>query len=341
MRIFQVIFWPFGFVYGLIMLVRNKLFDWNLLSVSKVDLPVISVGNLSVGGTGKTPHVDYIVSYLKEKLSVAILLRGYGRKSRGYILLDENTTIETVGDEALFYKKKHEKQVEVVVCEKRAEGAKKIVSQLPSVDVVVLDDAFQHRYLHRDIDILLVDYNNPYWKDTTLPAGRLREFSVGKKRANIIVITKSPDDLSIEEKQQLTSKVNPTSNQYVFFSKIKYGAVKSLTNNKFKTPDKILLVTGIAQPEPLKKYFERIAPVEHLNFNDHHDFSIADIKKIHELFDTFVDEEKIIITTAKDYMRLSCLDLKKEIDKYPWFYQDIKVEMDDEKKFKELIDKIC
>lgn len=341
MRIFRFILWPIGILYGLGMFFRNKCYDWGVFSSQNIPIPVISVGNLSVGGTGKTPHVDFIAELLNKKLKSAILLRGYGRKTKGYRLVTEKDTNATVGDEALFYKLKHKKSIEVVVCENRVRGAIKICSDFPITKAILLDDAFQHRKIKRDIDILLIDFNRPYWRDSVLPAGRLREFSCGKKRAHIIIVTKAPASISEDVKNKIIKRIRPNENQQVFFSRIKYGEIIPFGNYKFQSPKHILLVTGIATPFPLVEYLKTFSDVKHLRFNDHHDFSVKDLQEIHNLFDTFALEDKIIVTTAKDFMRLLRPDLKKMTDQYPWFYQDITIEIDREKEFCTLIEKIC
>lgn len=331
--------WPLGVIYGSIVALRNLFFDWDWLKSEKVKTPTISVGNLTTGGTGKTPHVDYLINVLKNKYNTAVLMRGYGRETKGYIILSENASVETVGDEALFYKKKHKNDVAVAVCEKRVHGAKQLEKQYKKLEAILLDDAFQHRYIKRDLDILLIDYNNPFWKDTLLPAGNLREFSCGKNRADIIIVSKCPLEIKIDEKEQIAQKIKPKATQQLFFSSLKYGSINGFNDEPFNLPKKILLVTGIANPLPLKSHLNKIAPVEHLVFDDHHRFNHSDIRKIHELFDTFVESEKVIITTEKDFMRLQQPAFSSEISRYPWFFQKITVSLDKEKMFNELIEK--
>lgn len=325
------------------MFVRNIFFNLDIKKVSKVDTTVVSVGNLSVGGTGKTPLVDWIVSKLKNEIPTAILSRGYGRKSKGFLLVTKHSQAETVGDEALFYKRKHKEEIEVAVAEKRVEGAEKLLNLKSNLKLIVLDDAYQHRYIDRDVNILLTDYSRPFYKDFVLPSGRLREFRVGKKRADVVIVTKSPANLDEAEKDVIKKKIDVSPNTLVCFSQIKYGELLPIHSGEFTIPEKILLVTGIANPSPLYDHLKKLANVELLSFPDHHDFTTKDIRKIHNLFDTFATQNKCIVTTAKDVPRLSSNLVKPLIVNYPWFYQTINVEIDKElellKKIKEHVKK--
>lgn len=302
-------------------------------------IPVLSVGNLSVGGTGKTPHVAYIANLTKDNVKTAILLRGYGRNTKGFLIVTKNVSVDTVGDEALFYKKSFEDELIVAVCEDRVKGVEKLKKLYPELGLVILDDAFQHRKIHRDFNIMLMDFNKPYWKDMVLPAGRLREFPSGKKRADLIVVTKTPENIPSQTKEKIINKIAAGTNQKLLFSTIKYGAITGFNSELFETPDHILLVTGIANPQPLYEHLSKLAEVTHKVYNDHYDFTEEDVNEIHELFDTFATRNKVIVTTQKDFMRLNTPRLRKLTQDQPWFYQEIKVEFNDEKVFKELIEK--
>lgn len=337
MRFLRYILLPFSLLYGGVMWVRNLFFNLGIKKVSKVKAIVVSVGNLSVGGTGKTPHVDWIVSKLKEKIPTAILSRGYGRKSKGFLLVTKHSQAETVGDEALFYKKKHKESVEVAVAEKRVEGAEKLLNLKSDLKLIVLDDAYQHRYIHRDVNILLTEYNHPFYKDFVLPSGRLREFRLGKNRADVVIVTKCPSTLEEAEKDVINKKIDVSPTILVCFSQIKYGEILPVHSGEFTVPEKILLVTGIANPQPLYNHLKKLSDVELMSFPDHHDFTTKDIRKIHNLFDTFATQNKCIVTTAKDVPRLCSNLVKPLIENYPWFYQTISVEIDKEK---ELLKKI-
>ncbi len=315
------------------MAIRNWLFDRNIKPVTKVNATVISVGNLSVGGTGKTPHVEYLLSVLSEKFKTAALSRGYGRQSKGFVKVTADAEVINVGDEALNYAQKFEGKVEVAVCEKRVEGARHLLESHPETEVIVLDDAYQHRYIHRDCNILLTEYNKPFFKDFVLPAGRLREFRSGKHRADIVIITKSPELLKEGQKIKFLSNLNMKSRVPIFFSSIVYGNLINLhTKSTIEAPKEILLVTGIGNPKPLIRHLEQTSKVTHLKFSDHHDYTIKDIEKIHKLFDNFASAEKIIVTTEKDAVRLLNSEVKKEIHSKPWFYQAMTVKIDNENK---------
>ncbi len=338
MQLLRYILLPFSFVYGAILWVRNKLFDWGMKSTEKVKSTVVSVGNLSVGGTGKSPHVQWIADQLKSNYQIAILSRGYGRKSKGFVRVASTSKSITVGDEALYYKTQFKDQVEVAVCEKRVEGAQRLIETQPNIKAIILDDAYQHRYLYRDVNILLTDYNFSFNKDFVLPAGRLREFRSGKNRADVVIVTKCPNDLSAQEKQRVKDSLKLSKSVDIYFSKINYGAMIPFGNEAdFELPEKILLVTGIANPQPLNEYLSKIGDVEMISFSDHHDFTSADILRIHKLFDTFAVHKKCIITTSKDFVRLKNSIHEKTIQQYPWFYQEITVDID---RGNELVEKI-
>ncbi len=329
----RVVLFPFGFLYGVITAIRNLLFDLGIKKVFVIPGKSICVGNLSVGGTGKTPHIAYLAELLQDHFKVQILSRGYGRKTKGFFLLDENATSKTVGDEPLFYYQNFKKST-VAVCESRKEGVQKLQS-LEKSDVILLDDAFQHRAVKAGLNVLLTDYNAPYYQDLMLPAGDLREWQVGRKRADLVLVTKAPTLISQTEKKQMIQKLkfNPEN---VFFTHIIYAALKSFgkpllwKKNDFKT---ILLVTGIANPEPLKSHLAQDHHVELFSFPDHHDFTLEDIQKIHKKFDTFASDEKVIVTTEKDFVRLNNAIFIPEIAKYPWFFQQISVKIDREQTF--------
>lgn len=341
---------PFGWLYGAVMQLRNFLFDKQILKSSKINIPIVSVGNLSVGGTGKTPHVEWIVEHLRTTKKVAILLRGYGRQTKGYLLVSKHCSSETVGDEALQYKKRFgnaegdnkANAVAVAVCEKRVEGAKKLLEQFPDLEVIVLDDAFQHRKIKRDINILLIDTNRPYWEDNMLPAGNLREFPKGRNRADVILFTKASNELleDSEKKNDFIQKARTRKVQLIGFTSIKYGQIIGFDTSNFPLPDKILLVTGIANADLFRKHVESFASVHHLAFPDHYDYTTRDMLEIHELFDTFAEENKVILTTEKDFMRLSNPSILKETRNYPWFYQKITIEMDCEQEFIEKLNEL-
>lgn len=333
MKKLRLLLFPFGFLYGIITAVRNWLFDLGIKKTYIIPVKSICVGNLSVGGTGKTPHVAYLASLLKQENNVQILSRGYGRKTRGFILLDEKATSQTVGDEPLFYHKNFP-DVTVAVCESRKDGIEKLL-EIEKESVILLDDAFQHRAVKAGLNIILTDYSQPYYNDLMLPAGNLREWTFGKKRADIVIVTKSPENLDESAKEKIRKKLK-FEEESIFFSKIKYGALVPFQKEQ-TTFKNVLLVTGIANPFPLEKHLKKHFNVELLKFPDHHEFTLDDIQKIHKKFGTFASENKAIVTTEKDFMRLNDSAIIDEITQKPWFYQAITVEIDRENDFKSAI----
>lgn len=335
MLLLRLILLPFSFLYGCVLSIRNLFFDWNLFPVTKVNARVVSVGNLSVGGTGKTPHVEFLSKKSSEKYKTAILLRGYGRKTKGFLIVNKDSTIEEVGDEALNYAVKFRGEITVAVCEKRVEGAQELLAVDPSIEVIILDDAFQHRYIYRDCNILLTEFNRPYFQDFVLPTGRLREFGKGRKRSDLVIVTKSPASLSQKEKASFREKLKVGESTPVFFSTIQYGKLISIQNKQEKEnhAKEALLVTGIGNPKPLVDYLKTKMKVTHIEFKDHHNYTVKDLDSIHKLFNNFVAAEKIIITTEKDAMRLMNTELSSVMKSYPWHYQEMKIAIDEQETF--------
>jgi len=318
---------------------RNWLYKVNIKRSFKFSIPVINIGNLSVGGTGKTPHTEYLIKLLKDSHQLATLSRGYGRKEFGFKIADEKTTSRQIGDEPLQFYKKFGTDITVAVESDRVKGVMDICYEKEATDLVLLDDAFQHRSIQPGFNILLTDYSRPFCSDYVLPVGDLRELRRGKDRADIIVMTKCSDFESLN-KIELTKKINPTKHQSVFFSKVVYGDVYEL--NTFKVTDNakknIILVTGIAKPNPLLNYLKKSYNVlEHCKFTDHYRFKEKDIDDISNLLIKFAELDPIIITTEKDAMRLIGCKYETKVKQQPWFYQTITVELDDKEKFDKLI----
>jgi tetraacyldisaccharide 4'-kinase len=292
--------YPFSLLYSGVMLLRNKLYDEEVFSSEKFDLPVIAVGNLSVGGTGKSPMVESLIALLKEDLKVATLSRGYKRKSSGFLLLTGQETAAEAGDEPLQFKNKFP-EVMVAVDESRSHGIGKLLKNPAAPDVIVLDDAFQHRKVAAGLYILLTPFGNLYTEDMVLPAGNLREPKLGAKRADIIVVTKCPNNLSLTKQEEIKNRIAPKERQRVFFSRIAYSDRIFGKNSFFPLQDlqkrNFTLVTGIANPKPLVKYLKaHHLKFEHLRFPDHHNFNSKDLKEL--------GSKELILTTEKDYMRL-------------------------------------
>ena len=298
---------PLSVLYGEVTDLRNKAYDKNIIQVTVFDFPVISVGNLSTGGTGKTPQVEYLIRLLKNDYRVAVLSRGYKRKSKGFIVAGKDATAEQIGDEPMQYFLKFP-EIIVAVDANRVNGIGQLRALDPKPDVIILDDAFQHRSVKAGLNILLTTFDKPYSKDEILPAGDLREKKSGAQRAEIIVLTKCPEKLSEKEQFEKARELNPELHQTVFFSAITYDkniiSEKDLINIDDLKEYRILLVTGIAKTDPLVRFLEsKDCKIKHLKFSDHHQFTTNDLKKIRNEFSELKEERKIILTTEKDYVR--------------------------------------
>lgn len=301
---------PFSWIYGSIVRFRNWLFDIGLKKSKSFSIPIISVGNITVGGSGKTPHVEYLIRLLHDKAKIAVLSRGYKRKSHGYILANESTTMPEIGDEPFQMHQKFS-DIYVAVDTKRARGIENLQNDeaTKDVDVVLLDDAFQHRYVKPGINILLVDYHRLIIYDKMLPAGRLREPLSGKNRADIVIITKCPKDLKPMEFRVLTKAMDLYPFQKLYFTSIDYDTPKGVFEEKQIELDKlqdyhVLLLTGIASPKQMEHDLKPMTKdITNLSFGDHHSFKGKDIDRINDAFES-MPEPRIIITTEKDAVRL-------------------------------------
>lgn len=306
---------PLSWLYGLGVRLRNHLFELGILKSRSFDIPVISVGNITVGGSGKTPHVEYLIMLLKNNCKVAVLSRGYKRKSKGFVLADAKTRMTDIGDEPYQMKTKFP-DVHVAVDKNRCHGIDMLTSgeTTKDTDVILLDDAFQHRYVKPGINILLVDYHRLIIYDKLLPAGRLREPQSGKARADIVIVTKCPKDLKPMEYRVIIKAMNLYPYQQLFFTSLDYDDLYSVFGNtkrpldSIKRTDNILLLTGIASPKQLANDIsEYTSNITQLNFPDHHQFTAKDIERINSTFSN-MPSPKIIITTEKDTARLADMD---------------------------------
>jgi tetraacyldisaccharide 4'-kinase len=331
-NIFSPILFPLSLLYGFIIYIRNRLFDYKIFKSRQFNIPLISVGNITVGGTGKTPHVEYLADLLKSEFKVATLSRGYKRKSKGFVLSTIESSDTEIGDEPKQIKQKFP-GIEVAVDADRTNGINKLI-QLKNPDVILLDDAFQHRKVSPGLSILLIDFSKPINKDFMLPFGNLREQSFEKRRAHIIIITKSPNDLKPIERRIIFNELKPYPFQHVFFTCFDYGNIYPV----FKNPEKpikdqvskncdVLLVTGIANPKSLEKYIlENISKnIHNLEYSDHYSFKDSDIKTITKKFEEIKSDNKIIITTEKDAMRLQKFSNIADNLKESFFYIPIQV----------------
>ena len=302
----RIFLYPIAFIYGAIVWVRNRLYDAKFFTSISFSVPVITVGNLSTGGTGKTPHVEYLIRLLQYRLRVATMSRGYKRHTQGFLLADENSNALRIGDEPMQYHMKYPELV-VSVAEERMIGIPALLQRRPDVDVILLDDAYQHRSVKAGLTILITDYSRPFYSDHILPFGRLREGRSAYKRANVIIISKCPLNMNDDEAQKILTLVQPQSYQQVFFTGIHYGHPYNLiTNDPINLiSKKIVLVCGIARPEPLINYLKsQAADVHTLSYQDHHYFVTADLEEIKSTFDDWQVDNKIIVTTEKDAARL-------------------------------------
>ncbi len=305
---------PLSWLYGIGVRLRNQMFEMGILKEQTYDIPIISVGNMTVGGTGKTPHVEYLVRLLCDRMKVGVLSRGYKRKSKGYVLAHEDSTMQEIGDEPFQMKSKFPNII-IAVDANRRRGIENLTSdaETKDVDVIILDDAYQHRYVKPGINILLVDYHRFIMNDQLLPAGRLREPLSGKNRADVVIVTKCPKDLKPMEFRVLTKNLDLYPFQSLFFTTIKYDSLQPIFGGQtcsLHTIKKtnVLLVTGIASPkqmyEDLKHHCQHIHP---LKFADHHLFTRKDIDKLNAQFEA-ISSPKIVITTEKDATRLVAVD---------------------------------
>lgn len=307
MKFLRKIAFPFSILYGLITNLRNCLYDVAILKSTEFKTPTIVVGNLSVGGTGKTPQIEYLIDLLKNNCKIAVLSRGYKRKSKGFFIADSTISAEIMGDEPFQI---HLKYPEVIVCvdANRTNGITKLEQLENPPEIILLDDAFQHRKVRGGFNILLTTFENLYVNDTMLPTGDLRENASGADRAQAIIVTKCPADISEKEQTEITKKLQPKANQQVFFTSITYDTQlkgDSMLDLSNLADFDILLVTGIANPTPLTEYLKsRNLHFKHLEYPDHHYFSLNDIGEINSAFDSLSATNKIILTTEKDYVRI-------------------------------------
>lgn len=324
LKSFRILLLPFALLVWLFIAIRNGLYNKGLKHSVSFGLPIICVGNLSVGGTGKSPMVEYLVLHLKNKYKVATLSRGYKRKTRGYALATAKTTAIDIGDEPMQFHRKFP-DVPVAVGEERLEAIPQLLHDKPETEVVILDDAFQHRAIKAGLNILLTDCGNLFTRDFYLPTGDLRDQKRSYRRAQVIIVTKCPHHLSEDEKAEIVKEINPAPHQKVFFTCISYGRPYHITQQhvtNFNDTTEVLLVTGIANPRPLKSYLEEhIHTYTMLHFNDHHIFSIDDWKEIKTRFARMETRKKLILTTEKDAMRL--LKFESELTSLPLYVMPI------------------
>ena len=303
----RILLFPFSLLYGVAIIIRNYLFDRNILKSASFNLPIISVGNLSVGGTGKSPMVEYLLRLLKDNYEIATLSRGYKRKTKGYALAHANTTALDIGDEPMQFHNKFP-DVAIAVGEERVVAIPQLLHDRPQTQVIILDDAYQHRTIRAGLNILLTECSNLFTRDFFLPTGDLRDERSSYERAQVIVVTKCPADLPLEEKARLIKEIKPKPKQQIFFTSIEYGQpyhIISKQQRRITQHDEVLLVCGLANPAPLKNYLATQAKTYYQQtFSDHHIFTIDDLEEIQKQLDNISADKKMIITTEKDAVRL-------------------------------------
>jgi tetraacyldisaccharide 4'-kinase len=328
MKLFRKILFPFVPLYYVAVFLRNKFYDWSVYASKSYEFPLLCVGNLSVGGTGKTPMIEYLITLLSSKYKLATLSRGYGRKSKGFLIATPTATSQDIGDEPLQISNKF-KNITVAVDADRQNGLKCLKEHNPLLEVVLLDDAFQHRKVTAGFNILLTAYDHLYCDDFVLPTGNLREPKSGAKRAQLIVVTKCPENLSEQEKTAITKRLNPASNQRVFFSSVQYSETLISSDSSRALADfkgtRFTLVTGIANPTPLVSYLTEMGlDFEHLNYKDHHEFSKPELELIHS--------KSLVVTTEKDFSRLHT-ETQGQI-----YYLPIQLKIDNASEFERLVE---
>ena len=336
----RILLLPISLLNHIVLSIRHKLYDWHILKSKRFEKPVICVGNLNLGGTGKTPHIEYLIRLLKNNYRVATLSRGYGRRTKGFKLAETSSTYNDLGDEPLLYFKKYP-GIQVAVDEDRVDGVTRLLGE-QGVEVVLLDDAFQHRSISAGLNILLTEYQRLYMDDYLFPAGTLRDVRSAAKRADIIVISKAPKDLSEQEKQQITDKLNTSENQKVYFSYLEHTALQPLNEAakafSLEEADGAFAFCGIGNPKPfVEELKKRYHAVDFLPFGDHHAYKENDMKAVLDWYEKLDGEKKIIVTTEKDAARLTNSPYLCQFERTPLYDLPVTVRFHEEEKFNEEI----
>lgn len=321
----RIVLFPFSLLYGLAVITRNFLFDKGVFKSASFNMPVICIGNLSAGGTGKSPMTEYLLRLLKDRFKTATISRGYKRKTKGYALANEQTTALDIGDEPKQFHIKFP-EVSVAVGEERIVAIPQLLHDRPDTQVILLDDAFQHRTIRAGLNILLTECSNLFTRDFFLPTGDLRDQRSSYKRADVIVITKCPLGLTLQEKENIISEIKPLQHQKVFFTATEYGTPYHIFSGEQRpiiADDEVLLICGIANPAPLKSYISDKAKTYYERlYSNHHIFTIDDVKEIRKKYEQVEDERKIILTTEKDAVRL--LKFQQELAPLPLYALPVK-----------------
>ncbi len=332
--VLRILLAPVSLLYGLGVAIRNLLYELGLLKGVQFDLPVIAVGNISIGGSGKTPHTEYLIRLLKNYINLAVLSRGYKRKTKGYLKVYPDMKVEQVGDEPLQCKRKFP-DIAVGVAESRALGIPSLLGDYPQVQTVILDDAFQHRAVTPGLNIMLTEYDYPFFRDFLLPFGRLREWRSAYKRADLIVISKCPQQFTPEGRAHFRKKINLQPEQKLFFSYYRYGEPYYLFNPSYKgiidEDTSVLLICAIARTDYLLSYLEQEAGgVALMDFEDHHYFTKYDMGRLQTNFKRIESGRKMIITTEKDAIRMEQHHTFLKENDLPVFVLPIEVQFHDD-----------
>jgi tetraacyldisaccharide 4'-kinase len=325
MAILRVLLFPFAILYNLVTGLRNRLYDQGVKPSIKFDLPVIGIGNLTAGGTGKTPLTEYLIRLLARNYQVATLSRGYGRSTKGFRMAQPTDSASTLGDEPFQFFVKFGDRVKVAVGEERALAIPNIIQYNASTEVILLDDAFQHRRVIPSLNILLTDYHRPFYEDFLLPAGRLRESRAGAGRADIVIVTKCPQEITDEQMIDIEKSIREFAEVPVFFTHIRYGNPTPLGRADIKMGDQIVLLSGISNSQPLEHYVSQNYKLKkHFNYSDHHPYTVAELERLSR----FIKEHPFasILTTEKDKVKLVASEFESIIQGLPIFYLPIEVE---------------
>lgn len=331
-----LILWPLSKIYGTVVSVRNLLFDWQILKQQEFDIPVIVVGNIAIGGTGKTPHTEYIIEAMRHSYRIGVLSRGYKRLTKGFVLASRQSSPSDIGDEPYQIYQKYASDIKVAVCENRCEGIQKLLDVDHNINLIVLDDAFQHRYVKPTASVVLTEFKRPVYNDNLLPLGRLRESPRSLNRADIIIVTKCPEEVKPMDLRIITKNLNLFPYQKLFFSRYIYGNLVSVFPDEatvipfldwLKPTDTILVVSGIANPRPFVRHIKtHNCKVKVMHFPDHHNFTRKDLQMIRDKFNAIKSTNKYIITTEKDSVRLACNPYYPPNLRSITFYLPIRVE---------------
>ncbi len=328
----RVLLYPLSLIYGLVAAIRRWLYRKGVLSAYQPPIPTIGVGNLAVGGTGKSPHVEYLVRLLSKHYNIATLSRGYKRKTKGFVLANElspdELSAETLGDEPLQFFSKFP-HIKVAVDEKRKEGIEELMQRFPDLECIILDDCYQHLQVKPQLSILLTEYQKPYAKDYPIPAGRLREFHSAAKDADIVIVSKCPETLTEQQCADMKKLLKLQDYQQLFFTAMHYGELAALNEcgkqHQVTAQTEVVLLTAIAHPEPLIAYLsQKYKIIHHYHFADHHYFAAEELEEIKRDYFSDSPENRVLITTEKDSMRLIYSELSKSLENLPLYVQPIK-----------------